>query len=518
MSTEQKKDTHLTSLAPERTPVIIGVGEFSDRLGPDHAGFEPRDLLAKAARRADEDAGGGWIGRVTSVDIVNVLSWPYKDLAAEFCTALGISPARAVHSPAGGETPLRLVHDIANRIAGGQDEIALVCGAEAFRSVGMAMKNRVPLDWTPPDPDYKRPVIEDVVGMDMFRYGFDSAASVYSLYENAMRASRGLSHDAVQTETGELWASMSEVAATVEEAWIRTTKQPAEIATATPDNRPIAFPYNKLMIANDAVNQSSAVIVTSLATARAAGIADDRIVYVWGGAGARDKADFRDRDRYDHSVSIEAVLDATMQGSGLSVADIGAVEYYSCFPCVPKLAQAALGTDPAMAPTVAGGLTYFGGPGNNYMTHAVVNMVRAVRAGVHHGLLLGNGDLVTKHHAMILADHAPEAETFPVRYDVQADADRRRGQTPPVRLEHDGPATLETYTIRYLRTGEPEYGIAVCRTPDGARFVARVPASDTRTMTALLGGDGPDWQEPIGLSGTARSNGEGGFTEWTLTA
>jgi len=508
----------LTSLTPELTPVIIGVGEFSDRIGPDHAGFEPRDLLVRATQRADEDAGGGWIEQLTSVDIVNVLSWPYKDLAAEFVTALGIKPPRAVHSPAGGETPLRLIHDIANRIAAGSPEVALVCGAEAFRSVGMAMKSGVALDWTPPDPDYQRPVIEDVVGMDMFHYGFDSAASVYSLYENAMRAARGLSHDAVQMETGKLWSAMSQVAAKVDQAWIRSTKQPAEIATATPDNRPIAFPYNKLMIANDAVNQSGAVIVTTLAKARAAGIADDRIVYVWGGAGARDKADFRDRDRYDHSVSIEASLDDTMAKSGLKVEDIDAVEFYSCFPCVPKLASEALGSDPALVPTVAGGLTYFGGPGNNYMTHAVVNMVRTIRAGAHHGLLLGNGDLVTKHHAMIVADHAPDAATFPVRYDVQTDADHRRGTTPKVILAYDGPATMETYTIRYLRSGEPEYGIAVCRTPSGERFVARVPASDHLTITALTGGNGPDWQEPIGRTGTARSGGAGGFTEWTLSA
>ena len=36
------------SLPPERTPVIVGVGEFSDRIGADHAGFEPRDLIARA--------------------------------------------------------------------------------------------------------------------------------------------------------------------------------------------------------------------------------------------------------------------------------------------------------------------------------------------------------------------------------------------------------------------------------------------------------------------------------------
>ncbi|MFA7584765.1 MAG: acetyl-CoA acetyltransferase [Novosphingobium sp.] len=508
----------MTSLAPELTPVIIGVGELSDHIGPDHAGFEPRELLVRAARAADEDAGGGWLGRLTSVDIVNVLSWPYKDLAGEFVAALDVQPARAVHSPAGGETPLRLIHDIANRIAAGQPEVALVCGAEAFRSVGMAMKSGVALDWTPPDPDYKRPVIEDVVGMDMFHYGFDSAASVYSLYENAMRAARGMSHDAVQAETGELWAAMSRVAATVDQAWIRTIKQAEEIVAVTADNRPIAFPYNKLMIANDAVNQASAVIVTTLAMAQAAGIPAGRIAYVWGGAGAKDKADFRDRDRYDHSVSIEAVLDETMAKSGLGAGNIDAVEFYSCFPCVPKLASAALGSDPALVPTVAGGLTYFGGPGNNYMTHAVVNMVRTLRSGAHHGLLLGNGDLVTKHHAMILADHAPPAGTFPVHYDVQAEADRRRGDAPRVLAAHDGPATLETYTVRYLRSGQPEYGIVVCKTPAGERFVARVPASDTVTIAALTGGDSPAWQEPIGRRGTARRNGENGFTEWTLAA
>ena len=511
------------SLPPERTPVIVGVGEFSDRIGADHAGFEPRDLIARAAQRADEDGGGGWLAKLTSLDIVNVLSWPYRDLPRELCEALGIAPVRAEHSPAGGETPLRLIHDAANRIAAGEGgregkggEVALVCGAEAFRSVGMAMKQGVALDWTPPDPDYKRPVIEDVVGMDMFRYGFDSAASVYALYENALRASRSLTHEAVQEETGRLWSAMSQVAAGVEEAWIRTPKDAAEIATRSPDNRPIAFPYNKLMVANDAVNQSAAVIVTSLAMARVAGLAEDAIVYIWGGAGAKDKADFRDRDRYDRSVSIETVLEKTLAGSGLSGADIDAVEFYSCFPCVPKLADRSMGGRSGLVPTVAGGLTYFGGPGNDYMTHAVVNMVRAVRRGAHHGLLLGNGDLVTKHHAMILSDHAPRRDIFPVRYDVQAEADARREAVPEVVLAYDGPARLETYTVRYLRSGEPEFGLAVCRTGDGKRFVARVPASDEATIRALTGQEGEAWREPIGLHGTARSHGADGFTEWTI--
>src|SRR3546814_2537538 len=57
------------------------------------------------------------------------------------------------------------------------------------------------------------------------------------------------------------------------------------------------------------------------------------------------------------------------------------VELYSCFPVVPKMALRTLGLDASSCtPTVAGGLTFFGGPLNNYMSHAVCAMVRILRA------------------------------------------------------------------------------------------------------------------------------------------
>ncbi|HZV10212.1 MAG TPA: acetyl-CoA acetyltransferase, partial [Novosphingobium sp.] len=391
----------MTAPSPAHVPVIVGVGEISDRLADGHEGLEPRDLIAAAARRADADAGGGWLSSIDTVAVVNILSWPYADICASLAAALGIAPARAEELPAGGNVALKAIHDIANRIAGGAEETALVCGAEAFRSVALARKAGRTPGWTAPDSGHWIKTMVDVVGPDMLRYGFDGAPSVYALYENAMRAARGLSHAEAQAQTGAMWAAMSQVAAGVEEAWIRTPRAAAEIITPGPDNRPIAFPYTKLMVANDAVNQGSAVIVTSLARARAAGVEEGRIAYVWGGAAARDRRDFRTRDRYDHSPSIEAVIAATLAQSGLAASAFDAVEFYSCFPCVPRLAQGASGIDPAIVPTVAGGLTYFGGPGNDYMTHAVINMVRQLRAGKRLGLLLGNGDLVTKHHAMI---------------------------------------------------------------------------------------------------------------------
>lgn len=61
--------------------------------------------------------------------------------------------------------------------------------------------------------------------------------------------------------------------------------------TDSADNRPIAFPYTKFMVANSSVNQGAAYIVTSLKTARKAGVPEGRLVYVWGGAAAHDRED-----------------------------------------------------------------------------------------------------------------------------------------------------------------------------------------------------------------------------------
>jgi len=76
----------------------------------------------------------------------------------------------------------------------------------------------------------------------------------------------------------------------------------------TPDNRLIAWPYTKLMVANPLVNQGAAVLVTSLATARAAGIDPAAMIYLIGGAAADEPRDYVARDGYAASPAQDAVL------------------------------------------------------------------------------------------------------------------------------------------------------------------------------------------------------------------
>jgi acetyl-CoA C-acetyltransferase len=234
------------------------------------------------------------------------------------------------------------------------------------------------------------------------------------------------------------------------------------------------------------VNQAAAIIVTSLAAARDFGIPQKRLVHIWGGASAHESDDYLERDRYDHSTAQSAVLRRAVEIGGGDAHQFSHVELYSCFPVVPKMALRTLGLDPAeRAPTVTGGLTFFGGPLNNYMGHAIAAMVRTLRAHPGElGLLYGQGGYVNKHHTLVVSTASPPTP-LDLEYSAQDLADEARDPTPPLLETYAGPAIVETYTVTYARDGDPLQGVVIARTPEGGRVMARVPPADTQTLGLL---------------------------------
>jgi len=115
----------------DRIPVIVGVGEIVDRPKEITAGLEPLDLLEQALKRAEADSGGKLLGEIGSLDVVNFLSWRYRDPEILLADRLGIKPAHLCYGPVGGESPIRYLHEAAQRIARGECGVAAVCGAEA---------------------------------------------------------------------------------------------------------------------------------------------------------------------------------------------------------------------------------------------------------------------------------------------------------------------------------------------------------------------------------------------------
>src|ERR1700692_2749213 len=136
-------------ISEDRIPVIVGVGEIVDRPPDLKSGLEPLALLEHALKRAEADSGGKLLGEIQSLDIVNFLSWRYRDPEKQLSNRLGIQPAPDYYGRVGGESPIRYLHEAAQRIARGECSVAAVCGAEAQSTATKAERAGIDLPWTP---------------------------------------------------------------------------------------------------------------------------------------------------------------------------------------------------------------------------------------------------------------------------------------------------------------------------------------------------------------------------------
>jgi len=506
----EEKNKKMT-VSEDRIPVIVGVGEIVDQPKEITAGLEPLALLEEALKRAEADSGAKLLGEIQSLDVISFLSWRYRDPEKQLAARIGARPSHCYYGPVGGESPIRYLHEAAQRIARGECSVAAVCGAEAQSTATKAERAGVTLPWTPFARDVEEPKRGAVFQKPMaVKLGVFRPITVYPLYESATSAHWGQTPRQALKESGELWSTFAGVAAQNPNSWLKKNFSPDEITTASPVNRLIAWPYTKLMVANPSVNMGGALILTSLAKARAAGVPEDRIVYALGGASAEEPRDYLIRDQFFESHPQNAVLKAIMdlvEGDGKR---FDAIELYSCFPVVPKMARRTLGLGPDVKPTVTGGLTFFGAPLNTYMTHAACAMVRKLREGGKLGLLYGQGGFVTKHHALVLSREAPN-EALAQDTSVQAEADRNRRKVPDFVTEASGKGKVEAFTVIYRGNGEIEHGATMLRTEDDRRTLGRIPASDAKTLEHLLNMD----RTPVGTIGDIVTA-EDGMLEWRV--
>jgi acetyl-CoA C-acetyltransferase len=482
------------STDPVRIPVIVGVGEINDRPSVAEAGLDPIGLMAAALEAADADAGGGFLRRADLVLVTPQISFRALDTTDLLATRLRM-PAERVRqaAQASGDTPIRHLNDAANAIAAGETEVCCVVGGEALRTAAAQVR-------------------ANGGGGELFQgsrqsaselrrtYGLITPADIYPLFEQATRAAWGQTLAQAQAETAQIWSAMSEVAAQTEGAWLNSPLTPEDILQVGPRNRPIVFPYSKLMVANPSVNQGAALVVTSLSAAQAAGVTAEKLVYVGAGAAAHEPDDPLARADWGVPPGMRTSLTRALSANGLTSADLDCVELYSCFPCVPKMARRVLDWRLEKPVTVHGGLTFGGGPIGDYMTHAAAAMVRRLRGRERYGLLFANGGHCTHNHSLVLSGRPFEPSPFPQDYDVQAEADVLRGAVPALAEAYQGPVVLETFAVTYDAAGRPERGVAISRNRAGERVVARVDCGDAASISFLTDGR----REPVGAAGVVK--------------
>lgn len=453
-----------------RTPVLVGGGQLNQREDP----VEPVDMIVAAARLAAADAGApGLAEAVQSVRVVGMLSWRYRDPGALVGQRLGAPVRHTVYTGNGGSHPQALVNDAAEDIAAGRVDVVLVGGAEAWRTrMALRAQGEKP-DWTRQGEDVPVPESRPDVPMrhaTELRAGIDRPASVYPLFEQAVRIGAGRGVEKHRWHIAELWSRFSEVAAGNPHAWTRRAVPAEEIVAATPRNRMVAWPYTKLLNSNNSVEQAAAVLVCSAEAAARMGVPRERWVFLRAGSEASDTAAIAARPGLDRSPAIRLAGAAALDAAGIGRTDLGPVDVYSCFPSAVQVAAAELGLpidDPGRPLTVTGGLTFAGGPWNNYSSHAIATMIAEVRRTGEPGLVTANSGYLTKHSFGV---YAADPGTGFRRARVQAAVDAV--PTTAVAEEHDGPGSLEAWTVLHDRDGAPEKALAAIRTPEGARTLA----------------------------------------------
>jgi acetyl-CoA C-acetyltransferase len=450
----------------DRVPVVVASGQAVER-------DEPVTALDLAARAGEAALAlvprlRPSIGRVSAV---GTLSPTGPRFASALAGRLALTGARACEVGAiGGNTPQAFVTRAAADVAAGRVDAVLVAGAESVRSVRAG--HRV----VDADTEGER---DTVVGDDRLGVGPAETAiglllpvHLYAMFESAIAAAAGRSGAEHRAALGELLAPFAAVAAGHPFAWFTDAPAAEDIATPGPANRLVAEPYTKRMAAFLDVDQGAAVVVCSLAAARAAGVAD-RAVFVWSGASCNDVWEPVARPDLTASPGIAAAAGAALAAAGIGVDDVGRFDLYSCFPAAVQAAAAAIGlrTDDARGLTLTGGLPYFGGPGNDYSTHAIATMTDLLRDdGAGTGLVGALGWYTTKH-AYGLYGAGPPPRGFAVG-DTATDQARIDATALPVAVDLDEPAVGTVVAATIVHGGEGIAAAPAFVTLDDARRVA----------------------------------------------
>ncbi len=474
-----------------RLPVVVGVGQVSQRVAPAEA-RAPIDLLADACRLADVDAKAtrSLLEQSGVVAVVQIGSWRYADPGALLARRLGIEPRTTAVSTVGGNSPLLLVNEMGARIQRNELDVALIGGAESMHTRWRARREpRVELTWDTGDDAPCAWVIGDSrPGASDYESAHSALAPpmVYPLFETALRAAAGRTVEDHQCHVSELWSRFAAVAAGNPAAWSREAYSPEQIRAVTPDNRMVCFPYPKRMCANIDVDQAAALLLCSYEAAHAAGVPDDRMVFLHAAAEVHDHYFFTERWSLADSPGIATAVGDALGAAGITTDDVSRFDLYSCFPSAVQVATRALGIGPddPRPLTVTGGLGFAGGPVNNYPTHAVARMVELLRADpAAFGCTTALGWYISKHAAAVWSATPPARGYRRVDPDAsQAQVDATPRREPAGLLE--GPVTLEATSVAFERDGTPSLGIVTALTGDGRRAMANIRDADAlRSLT-----------------------------------
>jgi acetyl-CoA C-acetyltransferase len=488
----------------DRWPVLVGVGEITQRDGlHDAAG-----LMRAALAAARADAGPA----LAPPDLVLVPRgmWRHPDPGRAAAIGCGAHAVRSVIAEI-GILQQTLFSRAFTAVTSGASAVCAVLGAEdRFRTIRGGVEE--PGEGEP--DEVLRPAAEIIARMEVER-GLGVPAHQYALIESVLAHRAGRSPAEQTAALADLWALGAAAAAARRSgsgAWRTDGPSAAQIAAEDGGNRWIATPYRKWLVSDWNVDQAAALLITTAGAARAAGIPEDRWVVPVAAAESNHMVTVSARADPGRSPAMEAIAEA-LASAGAPPAAAELREIYSCFPAAVQVQAAALGIDPWQGWTVSGGMTFGGGPLNNFVLQATAVMAQALRAGRGRtGLVTCVSGMITKVGATAWCRVGEPAagwgaaggDVARLAIDVTAEAERRTGVCA---LDPDltGDLAIVAHTVVHRGPagrgpgveaapaphgpggGSAERAIVLAESSAGTRTVAT--STDERALAALTTAD-----------------------------
>lgn len=439
---------------------------------------DPIDLASEAARRALQDAGAEIGRRIDTVATPGILLIPRDNPASRIAETTGLTPQHRISCPVGGNTPQYLVERLGNRIWRGDSDAVLIVGAESGASARRITSSDAPLDPTAvARRDESLGDARPGLSESEMRAGLYWPHQVYPIFESAMAARAGRTFDEQRRWLGGLMAPFTlEASRHPEKSWFPRSYSADELSAVSPANRMVCEPYPKLLNSIIAVDMAAAFVLVAAEVAEELRVPRDRWVFPWSAATCNDVYYPLQRPDLGRSAGIKAAGDAALDASRLSIDDVTWFDFYSCFPSAVEAAIDAFDLDTADARgfTVTGGLPYHGGPGNNYVSHSIAEMVRRCRSEPDAvGLVSGVGWYITKHSlGLWSATPPPNGWQTPDMVQAQSTIDATSLAVASL-ADATGRATIDGYTVVHDRDHGPSWVPVFARLTDGRRVAAR---------------------------------------------
>jgi acetyl-CoA C-acetyltransferase len=476
-----------------RMPVLVGAAVHTSRVAEPAEAPDALDLFELVARAAVADAGRSvLLGRLTNMWLVNSLGLA-ADPCLEVADRLGLSEIDLRYSSASGSVPQILVHRAAELVLQGQRPVILIAGAEGLATqkrrlrAGVLegrMRTRSPDEairlFPPPDANSDSHPVERA-------HGLDQATRWYALIETAIAHEEALDPAAHRQRMGQIMERLNAVAASKPDSWFPTRRTAEELTTPGGANRWISYPYTKYLCSVMDVDMAAAVILTDAQTARDLGLSSSDVAYYAGGGEGHDLWIVAQRPRLADSPGIRESAQRALDMAGLGIEDVTALDVYSAFPASVEMSMRSMGIsiDDPRTLTLTGGMPFHGGPGSNYVTHALAGTLEHARErGDANVLVEGSGYLITKHAVGIYRSRPPDRLPEPF-VNVQPAIDASAVPIP-IDARASGAGQIVAYTVPFDREGARWSGIAIVQV-GGVRTVA---LADEELTEILLTSDG----------------------------